>query len=499
MNSNIKNNLRLVAILAASLTTVFAFQVAEAADAPVLSLTIRCTNSVLKVGDEIPIEFIITNRGTNDYKYNRSVDSSILMPEFELTAKTERGELLPDPRFAVIENGEVFQPIVLHPKESTTRILPLNRWALVKESGRYTATGRFLGSPYTDKQEQPVSSTPIDVTVLPRNEKEMGDYIDDLVRQVAALPPVPTKYQQWSMPDRNTLVKKLMYTCNPRVAAALIESMCIPGNDSLWEAIALLNYVPHTPEIRKAIIEAATEHGATGNMWTILRQYGFSKEEMQPLIKKLLASDNEHDLVVGAGLTKEFGDDAFTARLISIATSLGSNNVRDGAIAALAYHRTDEGVKTLKALMNDPQETILRSLANAIINGYYQGILRPEDITAEDVKPLIERLLSSKDLTSGVTTGINLIEHFGSDDFTARLIALATSSDIIVRHNAISALALNRTDDGLKILKTLLNDPNPKIRSITESCIRSAYTSRGTLRGRLLKPEDFDAKFREAK
>ena len=31
-----------------------------------ISLSIRGTNSVVMVGDEIPIEFLITNRGTND-------------------------------------------------------------------------------------------------------------------------------------------------------------------------------------------------------------------------------------------------------------------------------------------------------------------------------------------------------------------------------------------------------------------------------------------------
>ena len=86
----------------------------------------------------------------------------------------------------------------------------------------------------------------------------MSDYIDGLVSQLTAQPPVPAQYQQWSMPDRNALVKKLMFTCSPRTVPALIESMYKSGNVGWWEAIALLDYVPHTPEIRKAIIEAVT-------------------------------------------------------------------------------------------------------------------------------------------------------------------------------------------------------------------------------------------------
>lgn len=36
----------------------------------VLSLEIRCATNVFKVGDEIPIRFIISNRGSVDCKYN---------------------------------------------------------------------------------------------------------------------------------------------------------------------------------------------------------------------------------------------------------------------------------------------------------------------------------------------------------------------------------------------------------------------------------------------
>ena len=175
MKTNIKSNLRLVSTLAATLLTGFTFHVAEAADVPVLSLTIRCANTVLKVGDEIPIEFLISNRGTSDYKYNRSRDSGIEMPEFELTATTESGESIHDPRVAsksIIETGDLFETIVLRPGESTTRILPLNRWALVKEPGRYMITGTFLGFRYGGEPDQPVRSAPISVTVLPRTGRK---------------------------------------------------------------------------------------------------------------------------------------------------------------------------------------------------------------------------------------------------------------------------------------------------------------------------------------
>jgi hypothetical protein len=42
-----------------------------------ISLSIRCTNAVWKVGDEIPIEFLITNHGANGYEYANRTDESV--------------------------------------------------------------------------------------------------------------------------------------------------------------------------------------------------------------------------------------------------------------------------------------------------------------------------------------------------------------------------------------------------------------------------------------
>ena len=45
-----------------------------------------------KAGDEIPIEFIISNLGTQDYKYeNRTYDRSGRMNEYQLSAKQADG------------------------------------------------------------------------------------------------------------------------------------------------------------------------------------------------------------------------------------------------------------------------------------------------------------------------------------------------------------------------------------------------------------------------
>ena len=64
---------------------------------------------------------------------------------------------------------------------------------------------------------------------------------------------------------------------------------------------------------------------------------------------------------------------------------------------------------------------------------------------------------------------------------------------------AIYALAANRTDEGVKALKTLLNEDDPKVREATEQALRAAYCFRGIWRGRPMKPEDFDKEYQHPK
>jgi len=104
-------------------------------------------------------------------------------------------------------------------------------------------------------------------------------------------------------------------------------------------------------------------------------------------------------------------------------------------------------------------------------------------------------MLGSGQQNPDVLTGINVIEQFGSDDFTPQLIAIANDPGNIGRNSAIDALAMNRTDAGVAALNTLLNDPDLKVRDWAERAIRAAYTSRDNVRGRPLKPDDFDAKY----
>jgi ankyrin repeat protein len=486
----------------------------ETTAAPVLLLSIRCTNDVVKAGGEIDIEFRITNTGTNDYKYeNRTYDRSGRMNEYQLVATNSSGQAVPDPRAndkGFRMGGGGFQYATLKPGESFIKVIPLNRWALVKEPGRYIVVGTYISSAFGTNFTT-VNSDSINVTVQPRTPQEMDAYISDLTNQLESkltgnLNPVANESRPPD-PAINELVTKLMFTCNPKIVPCLLNSMCDYGSGGgFWEHEAIMYYVPHSEETKQAILAAANAWGL-GRNWSLaslLREFDFGKKEMKPLIERALAPDNEPGWAPGADLARQFPDDEFTARLVAIAKT-PREIAQTAAIEALAYNRTDEGVKTLKELMSDPHEKIWTPLAFAIQNAYnYRHDstgrpLRPDDFTAKDFKPLIQHLMSSDNQVSGVDTAIGLIGQFGGDEYTAQLIAIATSRGNNARASAIYALALNRTDEGVKTLKALLNDPDPKICTMTEDALRNAYTSHGNSRGRPLLPEDFDEKYRQPK
>jgi HEAT repeat protein len=107
---------------------------------------------------------------------------------------------------------------------------------------------------------------------------------------------------------------------------------------------------------------------------------------------------------------------------------------------------------------------------------------------------LIERLLAS---TDNALAGVNLARMFPDDTLTPKLVTLAKNPLFTYRVNAIYALALSRTDDGVQALKTLLHGPDQRISELTAEAIRYAYTARGGEPGRPLRADDFDAKFQQ--
>jgi protocatechuate 3,4-dioxygenase beta subunit len=340
-----------------------------------ISLEIRCTNQVLKAGDEIPIEFIISNLGTEDYKYtDRSYDRSGRMDEYQLEAKAVDGSLVSDPRetFRAGIGGGLAGQGVLHPGESYSKIIPLNRWALVKDPGAYEVTATYHTGGYSaGSLRAAVTSEPLGISVLPRTSQEMDAYIKELTSQISAVvarrgtnrQPVPSQ-------ELNELVMMLMYTCSPAAVPGLLETMYEPGQ-GYWQAEALLYYIPRSEEVIKAVHAAAAVRGLAPNMQYVFRQYGegTTEDEMKQYIRRSLAVDSPQTWSQGASAAQEYPDDAFNLRLIALATE-PKGEARMQAIYALARNRTDDGVKTLKELLNDPDRQIYETTERAIRNAY---------------------------------------------------------------------------------------------------------------------------------
>jgi hypothetical protein len=450
-------------------------------------------------GDEIPVEFVISNGGPTEYidMYQMS-DRRGLTRKYALVARTASGEQVRDP-FPLHGGGgaEAVQFDHLMPGQTDTIPMPLNLWAAIESPGKYIVSGSFLGqSCECDNGRGPIywypfeeaKSETISITVLPRSETDMDDYIGNLTNQLASSAPGR---------DSDNLIKKLMYTRSPKIIPAVLRALFADNDRGLWEDLALVDFVPHTDETRKAMLEAANNHALSPPMTWVLSQFGFPKEQIRPLILAGLASEHPDEWPEGANLAAYYPDDSFTERLITIAKTAGSN-AREGAIRALAFNRTDSGVKALKALLGDPDPQILGELATAIGIAYDSSTnasgrpMPPGDFTAQELKPLIEKQLAWQ--VGDKTYVLNLIRLFGDDDgtFTERLVAMAESKGS-GRIQAMYALAFNRTEEGVQVLKALLNDRDKMTRTIAEDAIRSAYTSRGGARGRPLRPDDFDA------
>jgi hypothetical protein len=351
-----------------------------------LALNIHCTNLVFNLGDEIPVEFVISNHGTANYAYeNRDYDRSGRMPEYQLTVKSADGKAIPDPfeDYLAAMGGGLSSLRVLHPGEFFTKTIPLNLWAMIKLPGQYMVTGAYLGNDgIFDQRQAGVQSDPINVTILPRTELEMDTYISDLTNQFAGINAAHGL-------ERDPILMKLAFTCSPKIVPFMLNKMYARRDNfsgyNFWEAEALVVYVPHSDVIRRKIVETATQRGLSEGMDYVLHQYGCTGKEWRVIIGRSLAEDNPHSWAAGAMAAQGEADDTFVPRLIAIATGATNEITRVRAIFALAMNRTGESVKTLKSLLNDPNE-VIRSITEVAIRqaycycGRYGGKpLRPDD------------------------------------------------------------------------------------------------------------------------
>ena len=127
---------------------------------------------------------------------------------------------------------------VLHPGESSTNIIPLNHWASMNEPGGYEVRGAFVEGFFSTNPVVRVRAGPISITVLPRTQEEMHEYIKGLTNQIAArLPIQPRQNGGRYDPVLNNLLEDLMYTCSPkwfRLFSVSCMNLAPQGTTLLW-------------------------------------------------------------------------------------------------------------------------------------------------------------------------------------------------------------------------------------------------------------------------
>jgi len=355
----------------------------ERAATPALALAIRSLRETIRAGDAIPIEFTITNTGQAEYVYlDRHYDRSGRMPEYRLTARDAEGRPVADPRASWPggPGGGLAGEGKLAPAQSYAKAIDLNRWALVTRPGRYEVTGVYYPGRRVPAAGEAggVASLPIAVAVEPRSDVEMADHIARLAARLRAAKDRVAKEET---------VRHLMYTCDARIVPPLLDSM-YDGLGDFWEGEAFIFYLPHDDPTREALMRRGRERGMAMVMPYVFDRYGYTAEDLRPLIEASLAADRPHAWHAGALLAQRFVDDGLMPRLIAIATDPASR-AREQAIFAVALHRTDEGVAALKRLLEDPDRRIRERARFAIRVAYTSRgnaggrPLRPDDFPAD--------------------------------------------------------------------------------------------------------------------
>jgi hypothetical protein len=163
----------------------------------------------------------------------------------------------------------------------------------------------------------------------------------------------------------------------------------------------------------------------------------------------------------------------------------GGGGARDALVRSLADKKD-----LVRAALLEAART--RGLAN----GEMAVILWMLGTPGGDVDSLIERALDPNSPATWETGVDAMAVSDDPDRFTARLVAIARDRTSPAREASLSALARNRSDEGVKVLHEALADPDTTVRDTTAAVIRSSYISRrhpdDSGPGRPLLPSDFD-------
>jgi len=472
-----------------------------------LVLKIHCPQRNIRQGDEIPIIFTITNKGSSAYSFEkRESDRSGRIREYKLVARQKDETVVPDPRENYVEGiggglgggkGKIWAG------QSFSRTIALNRWALIKEPGVYSVTGiHSYNIPETDPTIKMipgvrrmkriyVQSEPIEIVIKSRGRWRMGRYINKLKRDLNAI--TPSKKRN-IVEKREEIIAKLAYTCDDRIVPTLLDLMYENhhNNEIFWAREAFLCYLPNNPEIKNAVLKEAKDRGLAPGMQSVLEKLGCTEKEFKDIIAMCLASDRLDILKEGVLAAQDYPDDEHMPKLISIAMDAGRIHPNNSSVAverwraiyAIAYNRTDEGVKTLRTLLKDPNEEIRKTTQDAIRSAYRRHPEYPRDSDEEFTDKMVPVAADAKHPWHMYCVIVILRTRTIEGVRALRLLADHPGQNI----------AIAETDPGVKSIKDLLRNPDKEISQFTSDLIKGIYRE---YPGRPLRNDDFPEKFRE--
>ena len=471
-----------------------------------LELVIHCPEKGVRQGDEIPIVFTITNRGKSSYSYDmRDYDRSGRLMEYKLVAKRKDGTVAADPRSDYkggLGGGLSAGMAYIDPRQSFTKTIALNRWALLKEPGCYTVAGTYFHyaedpdakrvKGIRQMKKMAVSSPPIEIVVRPRSHWQMGRYIKSLLKQVKAIRPS----ESWEIVrQREAILAKLAYTCDPRIVPTLIDLMYknYHTNEVFWAAEAFAFYLPRDAKVKNQLIAVAKKRGLADGMCSVLEVFGCPEEDFKEIITISLASHSLDILAEGTAAAQEHPDDDHMPALIAIATGDDDQKAnqrlyrieRDRAIYAIAFNRTDEGINALKRLLEDPDRQIRRTTELAIRQAYRRHPEYPKHSDDEYTTALVP---IAQDCNH--PRQIPMIAEIARSRTREGVRAIKT-----LLKDAHQKLAIAESDKGVKAISELLKSPDKDTRQMTANVLEVIYKD---YPGRPLRDDDFGEEFRES-
>jgi HEAT repeat protein len=347
------------------------------AQPPALHVEIRCDAADLRVGDEIPITFIVTNVGGRSFDYGLSSSPNRFSAlNFDLKAFDELQRPVMDPQSVGSPTGGIVgsilsTPAVLEPGDSFEETLPLNEWASLRQPGQFTVRGTYRAVGATFESDAVI------VSIAPRSRSDMQRY-------VAAL------QDQWitasTKEERDLAVRRLAYTFDERALPTLLDAL--HGDASFAASQGIVHYSPITTQSVERILEDFSNRGLPPEGVFVLLGIGASEAQIVPIIHRSLQDDLRSSWPTAAFGATLYGDDRLMPRLFAIA-EMDDEPARIHAIQAIANNRTDEGVTALKRLLDDPDPELHRHVIEAIRAAY----ARPRSPESLYMRPRGRRLL----------------------------------------------------------------------------------------------------------